>query len=589
MRQLPYEQPPIWYNDNDPYRRLSHPDISPSSQRRYSMSLSQEDILSNDQLQQIHFDPRYRDYRSSTSLNNSGCNMYRERRSHSLTNFGSGDLRRPSCDNIRRGSGSGIRINVTAPPCDPVAMALKWEANPSIFVEEYVEKLEDSRSNNSADERNIKRSNESVTALSEDKIKMSFGDLSDIPFIDDEDDLAPCRYYLDDDVIETEDKASKFTGIMLNQSRRSSGQCCRKTVSFDIISDQCTDSMDNIKITKSNTYQYFNELNGAITKPKPIIPVFEFSNPSECDSFDKDDLQEDHCILIDQLNNFKSNDSPNKCYKKPDKNNVDYRIKWDNKGINLRNRNEDRNGRPPVCRGKVKALTTYFNALKYLNDDVCQSTPNLSTYDKDLCHDESDKLSKAEQKHVLQQLKEFSEFGLERQRENFQCNFLNRAKSTPTLTLNNDDFKTCKYYNDVLNRIDRTDLRNQKHNSISNIDDYLMHDQMPKCHQHRYPDSFILHKQDFCRPKCRNVPNRSIPPRPPSRNDHNRRYTSTPVLNEKHRCRSPCFNPKKSIKKLKQKNQVRQHDFILRDDQEYCSSKKKNASSCGAVGSSCIT
>lgn len=537
------------------------------------MSLSQEDILSNDQLQQIHFDPRYRDYRSSTSLNNSGCNMYRERRSHSLINFGSGELRRPSCEHMRRGSGSGIRINVSPPPYDPAAQALKWETNPSIFVEEYFENPDDTIKINSVDERNIKNSSESVvTALSEDKIK-SFGDLNDIPFIDEEDDLAPCRYYMDDEDIEPYDKSSKFTGIMINQNRRPSGHC-RKSVSFDIISDNCIDAMDKIKLNKSNTYQIFNQNKDDFDpKPEPTIPLFEFSITSECEESGEKSKPEDHSILFDHLNKLKDI-VPGK--------------EFSNKKLKeTKNDNKQHEEKSSVCRGKVKALTTYFNALKYLNDDICQSSPNLSSYNYGPPQEENDKLSKAEQKHVMQQLKEWSKFGLGNPQKEYHCNFLSRVKSTPVLTLNNDDFKACKYYNEVLNKIDRTDLRNHKHHSISNIDEYLTHDQLSKCHHHRYPHSFILHKQDLCLPKCRKLTHRGIPTRPPSRNDHNRQYTSTPMLSEKHRCRSPCFNPK-SIKKLKQKQQLRHSNYIIRKDQKYCSSNE-NASAYGAFGSPFIT
>ena len=380
------------------------------------MSLSHDDILSNDQLDQIHFDPRYRDYRSSASLNNSGCNMFRERRSHSLTNFGSNELRRPSCD-LRRGSGSGIRINMTPLPHNEAALAHRYDTNPSIFVEEYVENLEKNISNNSVDEKNIKNVCEIAQSIGQDSIK-TFGDLNDIPFIDDDDDLAPCRYYMDSPVNDIdEDSSVKFTGIMTNQNKKpinkSSGQC-RKTVSFDVITDNFRDSLDKLKLSKSNTYQYFKDTE-EVSKPKPTIPIFEFSTPTECDPWIEESLQEDHCILIDQLNKFKKHETPKHPPNKSEsiKKKMDYKIKWDEKGVNVRIEN-NKNSEKAVCNGKVKALTTYFNALKYLNEDMSKSTPNLSSFGEEVCENETNKLSKIEQTYVMQQLKEWSEFGLEK-------------------------------------------------------------------------------------------------------------------------------------------------------------------------------
>uniref|UniRef100_A0A182NG35 PDZ domain-containing protein n=1 Tax=Anopheles dirus TaxID=7168 RepID=A0A182NG35_9DIPT len=103
------------------YRRMSNPDIS---QRRYSLSLSHEDILSNDQLQQIHFDPRYRDCRSSNSLNSIYYNQQRSR-SNSLNSIGR--------------IGAGVR---------PV---VRYDTPPSIYVEDY-----DTRSNSHSSREMIK-------------------------------------------------------------------------------------------------------------------------------------------------------------------------------------------------------------------------------------------------------------------------------------------------------------------------------------------------------------------------------------------------------------------------------------------------
>ncbi|EAT44215.1 AAEL004393-PA [Aedes aegypti] len=176
---------------NDAYRRMSNPDIS--QPRRYSLSLSNDDILSNDQLQQIHFDPRYRDCRSTVSL----TSFHNRTRSNSLGSIGRMNGlpmmggTPPSSTIILGGSGAAIK---------PV----RYDTPPSIYVEDY-----DSRTSSHNSSREMIKIDEApepetpeattvVVPVFELKVdapstesNLSFVadvNLDDIPFIDDDED-----------------------------------------------------------------------------------------------------------------------------------------------------------------------------------------------------------------------------------------------------------------------------------------------------------------------------------------------------------------------------------------------------------------
>uniref|UniRef100_A0A182VX10 PDZ domain-containing protein n=1 Tax=Anopheles minimus TaxID=112268 RepID=A0A182VX10_9DIPT len=261
MMNHTYSTPYLTQNDAA-YRRMSNPDIS---QRRYSLSLSHEDILSNDQLQQIHFDPRYRDCRSSNSLNSIYYNHQRTR-SNSLNSIG--------------------RIGTIMKP-------VRYDTPPSIYVEDY-----DTRSNSHSSREMIKieETAEPETPVVEERrpscvfeirieapsteSNLSFVadvNLDDIPFIDEDDadeeeapgsrsrgtggcgtnvstQTTPAVVVNSPSTVTISDGAgaanhnhnsniSTTTGgnlpsIMINTaSRRGSNASCRKTVSFDIIND----------------------------------------------------------------------------------------------------------------------------------------------------------------------------------------------------------------------------------------------------------------------------------------------------------------------------------------------------------------
>ncbi|KFB41289.1 AGAP004039-PA-like protein [Anopheles sinensis] len=254
MINQPYSNSFLTQNDAS-YRRMSNPDIC--HQRRYSLSLSNEDILSNDQLQQIHFDPRYRDCRSSTSLNSIYYNHQQQQyrhRSNSLNSIG------------RIGAGF-----VMPPPPPPV---LRYDTPPSIYVEDY-----DTRSNSHSSREMIKieeaaepetpvaERRSSTACVFEIRVEapstesnLSFVadvNLDDIPFIDEDDgevEDAPGSRSRGTNTTGVDNQqpvappppppvtvvpsGTSLPSIMINAaSRRGSNASCRKTVSFDIIND----------------------------------------------------------------------------------------------------------------------------------------------------------------------------------------------------------------------------------------------------------------------------------------------------------------------------------------------------------------
>ncbi|XP_055616215.1 afadin isoform X7 [Toxorhynchites rutilus septentrionalis] len=251
---------------NDTLRRMSNPDIT--QPRRYSLSLSNEDILSNDQLQQIHFDPRYRDCRSTVSLNS----VYNRTRSSSLGSIG----------RMNAPTGSGNIPSVVCPDNGGGAKPVRYDAPPSIYVEDY-----DSRgsSHSSREMIRIDETGEPETPPSVDipifevKVEAPSTDsnlsfvadvnLDDIPYIDDdEDEQRETRFYTNGDDDEEEPSRATFRAptvshsvtlgnicsIMINPgSRRGSNSSSRKTVSFDILAN-CTDESSTAAAAASNRF-----------------------------------------------------------------------------------------------------------------------------------------------------------------------------------------------------------------------------------------------------------------------------------------------------------------------------------------------
>lgn len=439
------------------FRRSSNPDIYPGA-RRFSSSYSHEDILSNDQLDQIHFDPRYRDYRSASSLNY----CYTRSRSNSLNSEGSGG-----------NNGSHFRrLSSHSPPLlgAPLAHQKRWDTNPSIFIEEYHDE-EPVKSCSVGSERNSKEtlcsSNESIQPLSECAIK-SFGDLSKIPFIDDDfNDSAPCRFPDDPD------RKSCMPSQRVNT--------CRKTVSFDVIAGHSSNTAhlftSNGKNSPKNPYSIPNptDLNPLLCRANVRSSrdgINRNTQQSQYTSVPRSSSCDDHCTLVDKL----------------------IRLKLEESGEDCRAKRSD--PKPPVCEGKVKALTTYFNSLPYMVDGCKCTKHHRSTPDL------RDKLSFNEMEMVRRQLQEYSEFGLN--------------KSTCPFPVTCPDNRSCGSAFDELDKFETRRTRNF-HKSLSDI----------HCCK-------SLHCHHQCHKKVLHLP-------PPS---------------EKHKCRSPCFNiknPEKRKKKMEAK------------------------------------
>ncbi|XP_070491232.1 uncharacterized protein [Chironomus tepperi] len=126
------------------------------------------------------------------------------------------------------------RVSSQSPPLiAPLIPQKRWDTNPSIFIEEYRDdEAHKSESMKSENEKTSKEtlctSNDSLQpALSVHDIK-SFGDLTEIPFIDDDsNEFVPCRVQSSDEIV----------------PKKESMNTCRKTVSFDMLksgpSQQC--------------------------------------------------------------------------------------------------------------------------------------------------------------------------------------------------------------------------------------------------------------------------------------------------------------------------------------------------------------
>lgn len=399
----------------------------------------------------------------------------------------------------------------------PLAPQKRWDTNPSIFIEEYNDdeplKSKTESKTDSRSERNSKEtlcsSNESLQPLSESDIK-SLGDLSEIPFIDeDSNEAAPCRF--DDDI-------SNRSGIMT--SGNPPRNTCRKTVSFDVIAGAPSSHQHLFTNNGKNSPKNPHPISYPTDKNQLFFGSHRFranvrpsrdgiNRTSKCfapvprpSSFSYDD----HCPLVDKLIRMRLEEE-----RTPSP-----RPKCKREGA------EDSR----VCEGKVKALTTYFNSLPYMIEDcscinVHQSTPDLSLSRN------RNKLTFEEMEIVRKQLKEWSEFGL---RENKSMCF--PLPKQPCMA--DETFSGCKQYREMLNKLNKAAERRKKlHHSMENMYNPLLSD-----HCSFYP------KPRHCHFDCRNKDDEI-------KVTHDVRPTV--MRSEKHKCRSPCYNIKDPAKKRKKK------------------------------------
>lgn len=607
---------------------MSNPDISPTATRRHSVtSFSQDDILSHDRLYEIRFDPRYRDYRSSISLN---TNNYRSR-SNSVSSIAS--ARYPIIS-----SSTYIPKRVVTPP--PIVIQ-DWDNTPQIFVEEYDDKIVRSSPTKSDDEEFQKLLNKHE-ALSEGDLT-TVGDTNNIPFIDDDDSMSndtADEYFPSDEKHDKQQQHQKQLegnqNNLLNDRRNSNGY--RKSISFDVIAS----NKDSVKLSKMFVSEDGNDRKSpqkmCLTNksscshcfssdaarsrsfmrnverenianntepplsPIPTCDIYKLSYRNKCRNTRTETVTKtdnvDHSILVDKLKKFKNfnydetNSSLNdktsfiQNTTNTNKNNnskqssPSHKIRWDDKILVSKYRRNKNKSKPKrdvyasediyMCQGKVKALTTYFDSMRFLNEDChChhkahyQSAPNLSG-----------KLSEDEQKKVLRQLKEWSEFGLEdndktksvsKDSDTVKCTLLKRAESQPVLNLHDEDYASCKSYKKLLNRIDKID-KDRNRSSLLNLNDFVLYEDLLNDDLAQIlPDCLILHKTLACNPHCTNIENllinvknkQSINQQLQSRCNASKPTKLSSFREfERHRCRSPCFNTKKSsAKNLKNRSQ----------------------------------
>lgn len=501
-------------------RRRSNPDIYPGK-RRFSTSYSHEDILSNDQLEQIHFDPRYRDYRSASSLHN--CN-YRSR-SSSLNSFG-------SSGNFLQQFNQFRRISNQSPPLASLPLKKNWEMNPSIFIEEFNDdeylKSHESKSN-SETERNSKEkmfnSNESFQPLNESVIK-SFGDLSQIPFIDDDYDSAPCRF-------KTEDCGEKPHGIINNDNQRNT--CC-KTVSFndgETSRQQYPFTKNGKNIPKNpNSIPYSTDKNQlfhgsnlirANVRPsrtginryfQPCSRVSKPS-PSTIGSYN------DHCSLIHKLIHWRLEEDAKNFQK------------WLTPKLDCKTKKEISQKEIRISEGKVKSLTTYFNSMPFIlengNCSKSRSTPSSNRSQSILTSDEI-RIGRTP-------FKECRDFA---SKENSQDEFL-RTLVKFQLTQLGNRFKNnnnCKKHHDVSNKIERIETRKKK-----------LHYNYPNISSQSSAKRFFLQKHH--------------------QEDEDNLTKLIHIPSEKHRCRSACFNLRSFNKKGKSADTEIERSFLVDEDEDF--------------------
>lgn len=605
---IPRPQSTLSLSQLSSYRRRSNPDIYPGV-RRFSTSYSDEDILSNDQLDQIHFDPRYRDYRSASSLNNSNCRL-RSNSLHSMCNSSAGYIT-PQYQPYRRVSSVSPPYSSALTIPVPLAPQRRWNTNPSIFIEEYRDDENQQKSTQSDAIKNEKKnsndslintSNDSLLqqGLSESDIK-SFGDLSQIPFIDDEDDsndFAPCRFGDNNTIVDKKDIRS-----------------CRKTVSFDVIQptsstsfygknfppsqSKCfysSSSSSNLKnVTNSSSYSscsphyslnksrammmtenvrttkdgYIPRSNSQSSPPPLAPPRRQHSSSTLFNNYD-----DDHCILVDKLIKIRKEEDAIKneshhchchnhhrrlqqqqCHCTMDQVvNEEQKINYDSSNIKVKE--EDKSN---CASGKVKALTSYFNSLPYKKEQcncikIHQSTPNLSSPSFTRYH--SNKLSCDEMTAVRKQLKELTDFG---DKSSIRSECMRRSFSTPNLCHGSEKeeeiFSNCIEYKEMLNRLDKVRIKRLMKDECHFI--------MPKYHRCRF--SSCINNADFSLSSIR---------RPMTSQSHQMdggekvkvQNSSSSLSTEKHRCRSACFNINKDPLKKKKKKQEKMKLKLVKDD-----------------------
>lgn len=540
----------------------TNPDRRLSFERRGS-STSHDDILLNNNLQQqyLQIDPRYRDSRNI--VNNISCNS-----------------------------------------------DIKWDANPSILIEEYDD-----------EQLNFNKSSDSIHQPLNEECIASCIDSDDIPFIDEENTSSSNLNQ------EIKNNSSGVSGIMIDRNNRRGSNGCRKTVSFDTI-NECENYDDesnvvNQHFNKSKTCEYFNEKkydvdvdddddndddddcnhydDGTINEKETIFKFCKMK-PSiikKCDDDDftienddslsfyfckndgltiKDDgknskkmnLKELSIDLSELTSDSTNNSSSNeiRCVKsvtiKTDvPKNLPYKVIWTKPSStnNLTYGN-----------GKVKALTKYFDCLQFSDENLMkesQSTPDLR-FDNNLitkeectrCLTDNKKLTSNEQNLILKQLKEWSQYGTMGKTDSItKCYLHNELKplSASVLNLSSENYGKCRYLEKIYNKIDKVDInvRKCKSKSTPNIDEYILHEDLYKI-ETNIPDAFIINKNQFCKNKCNTIENRDINLTKNSYSFYNKSCPELFKRSQSDLINSPFHTPKNmTLKQIKKNKRIK--------------------------------
>lgn len=498
--------------------RLFQPRLT---QRRHS-SYSHEDIL-NMKYQNPPVDPRYRDSRpfanSNSSLHDHARRdfMSRRRSSSSLQE----DMLRPlqpyPLDSFLRKSNPTIIHNNSSPNLSEKCNS-NWNLNPSIYIEEYNDNAAEVKSNNSSTNLSY---TEPHQPLNEESVA-PFAGCDEIPFIDDEHDETSIPHYCDYfmpvvNCVEQQRQLNDIKPYMKN----------RKTVSFDLVDSN--EELNKIRqshlLNKSNTCDHITNIrfsdarrygtNSSQQTKAPLEPLFKFctlkdSNiPNEpTESFNKH-TNVDNDSFRTYFNQYEKNQQDQiKLESKETQKQAESIIDPKSFLLDLSELNSDSTcssqtepseiksksinpsyvnqpvvpgekfayipaWNPPQFydhiaygNGKVRALKTYFEGLKMPLKKFSESSPDLSK--------KPDKLSAAERDSVLEQLREWSEFG-----STSKTSYANQAQSSKAIQTNPVTHSVLNLtvttsYNDPGKPVEVA----TRSSSVPNVNDYILTDDM---------------------------------------------------------------------------------------------------------------
>jgi hypothetical protein len=435
----------------------------------------------------------------------------------------------------------------------PLVPQKRWNTNPSIFIEEYREDemLNDKSCSSSASKiSNDKTSVRNEPALSATDIK-SFGDLSQIPFIDD--DINNDNSFMMRDRVESLDEKLFDATCEQKENSENFTSLCRKTVSFDMLSNCSNQQQCTLRPCSKNGKNFPQKTPSKLytTDKNPLFHTLKryrqrdqrSQKSSSNDGIDTYDIESTNNLfkIIIEDQKLQSNTEKTKITTTNDNNdkkisgNLDM---WEQNEHNVNktsrnasssisssssNSNGSNNSKnASVSVGKVKALTSFYNSLPFIRNECncirmkSQSTPNLT-----VVKSKNGKMSAIEVNEINRQLNELSTFGVcESSDEKLVCGFMQ--------------------------------------NELPKITHHPRHSHF---HKHYLLNNFNCHRFP-CKNACAVVGDDSDNSLPPHR---------IVAISEKHKCRSPCYN----IKRVEKSKKIQKHKKFKRLDDE------ENDDNCG--------